>query len=83
MTQIILGLIALVLTTTSCTTLLAGTTDPGKVQAIMQSTNAAGCIYTRASASPWASITTIIVGAWGDPRPSLTECWQQLPRDNP
>ena len=66
-----------------CAPLLAGTTDPGKIAAIMQATNAAGCIYTRASASPWASVTTILVGAWGEPRPSLEECWRQLPTENP
>jgi len=66
-----------------CAPLLTGTTDPAKISAIMQSTNAAGCIYARASAAPWASITTIIVGTWGDPRPSLQECWKQLPPELP
>lgn len=73
----------LVLTSSGCGPLLAGTTDPAKVGEIMKTTNAAGCIYTRASARPWASITTIVVGAWGEPRPNLQECWQQLPRENP
>jgi hypothetical protein len=68
---------------TSCGLLLTGSTDPAKVQAIMDSTNARGCIYARASATPWASASTILVGTWGDPPPSLKECWQTLPPATP
>ena len=68
---------------TSCGLLLTGSTDPAKVQAIMDSTKARGCIYARASATPWAAASTILVGTWGDPPPSLKECWQTLPPATP
>jgi len=68
---------------TSCGFLLTGSTDPGKVQAIMESTHARGCIYARASAEPWAKATTILVGTWGDPPPSMSECWDKLPPSAP
>lgn len=71
--------IAIAIACTACGFLLTGTTDPGKVQAIMDSTHARGCIYARASASPWASASTVLVGTWGDPPPSLEECWKNLP----
>ena len=63
----------------ACGFLLTGSTDPGKVQTIMDSTHARGCIYARASAQPWASATTVLVGTWGDPPPSMKECWTTLP----
>lgn len=69
--------------TTSCGFLLTGSTDPGKVQTIMDSTHARGCIYARASALPWASATTVLVGTWGDPPPSMSECWDKLPPSAP
>lgn len=69
--------------TSACSLLLTGSTDPAKVQTIMASTNARGCIYARASATPWASATVVLVGTWGDPAPSLQECWKQLPPDLP
>jgi len=63
----------------ACGFLLTGSTDPGKVQTIMDSTHARGCIYTRVSALPWASATTVLVGTWGDPPPTMKECWSTLP----
>jgi len=63
----------------ACGFLLTGSTDPGKVQTIMDSTHARGCIYTRVSAQPWASATTVLVGTWGDPPPTMKECWTTLP----
>lgn len=68
---------------TACGFLLTGSTDPGKVQTIMDSTHARGCIYARASALPWASATTVLVGTWGDPPPSMKECWSTLPPSSP
>lgn len=62
-----------------CALLLTGSTDPAKVAAIMDSVNARGCIFARASATPWASATTVIVGTWGEPAPDLATCWEQLP----
>jgi len=76
-------LIALIVALSGCATLLTGTTDPGQVKAIMESTNARGCIYARVSATPWASATTVVVGTWGDPPPSLEECWKGLPTGIP
>jgi hypothetical protein len=70
---------ATVLLLTGCGFLLTGTTDPAQVQPIMQSTNARGCIYTRASAAPWAQVTTILVGTWGQDPPPYQACWQGLP----
>jgi hypothetical protein len=75
--------IALIVALTGCGLLLTGSTDPGKVQAIMDSTHARGCIYARASAAPWASATTILVGTWGEPPPTLEECWKTLPPNLP
>jgi len=69
--------------TTACAPLLTGTTDPAQIKSIMESTNARGCIYARVSATPWASATTVIVGTWGDPPPSLEECWKGLPAGIP
>jgi len=63
----------------ACGFLLTGSTDPGKVKTIMDSTHARGCIYTRVSAQPWASATTVLVGTWGDPPPTMKECWTTLP----
>jgi hypothetical protein len=66
-----------------CAPLITGTNDPAKVKEIMQSTNARGCIYARASATPWAQATTIIVGTWGTDGPKFSECWQGLPAGVP
>ena len=58
--------------TTSC----ASTSDAKK---LMDSTNARGCLYSRASATPWAQATIIVVGTWGENPPTYAECWQGLP----
>ena len=76
---LIAAVIALTLLLHGCAPLLTGTTDPGKVAAIMESTNARGCIFTRASASPWASAVIYLMGTWGDPAPELERCWKVLP----
>jgi hypothetical protein len=73
----------LALLASACGLILTGSNDPAKVQAIMDSTHARGCIYARASATPWASATTVLVGTWGDPPPSLDECWKTLPPTMP
>ena len=66
-----------------CAPMLAGTTDPGKIQTIMDSTHARGCIYTRASASPWASVVTYLIGTFGDPPQPIADCWKALPPASP
>jgi len=62
-----------------CAPLLTGTTDPAQVKSIMESTNARGCIYARASAAPWAQATTIIIGTWGQDGPRFEDCWKGIP----
>jgi len=64
---------------TGCAPLLTGTTDPAQVKAIMESTNARGCIYARASAAPWAQATTVIIGTWGQDGPRFEDCWKGIP----
>lgn len=76
-------ILLLVLVLSSCAFLLTGSNDPAKVQTIMDSTHSRGCIYARASANPWASATVVLVGTFGDPPPTLTECWKQLPPELP
>lgn len=66
-----------------CAPLLTGTNDPAKVQTIMDSTHARGCIYSRASAKPWVSATVVLVGTFGEPPPTMAECWKQLPPELP
>jgi hypothetical protein len=75
--------LALCLSTTACGLLLTGSTDPGRVQSIMDSTHARGCIYSRVSATPWVSAVTVLVGTWGDPPPTMKECWSTLPPASP
>jgi hypothetical protein len=77
--KIIFAALAALSLCASCGYLLTGSTDPAKVEKIMDSTHARGCIYARASATPWASASTVLVGTWGDPPPSLEECWKNLP----
>jgi len=62
-----------------CAPLIAGTSDPAHVKTIMQATHARGCIYARASAAPWAQVTTILVGTWGKDAPTYEDCWKGLP----
>jgi len=78
---VINALAALMLT--GCALLLTGTSDPAKIQTIMDSTKARGCIYSRASAKPWVSATVVLVGTFGDPPPTMAECWKQLPPELP
>jgi len=66
-----------------CGFLLTGSTDPASVKAIMESVHARGCVYARASAAPWVSAVTVLVGTWGDPPPPFQECWAQLPPMSP
>lgn len=54
-------------------------TDVSQQRAIMEQQNARGCIYFRANALPWASVTTLLVGTWGQEPPSYAECWKGLP----
>jgi hypothetical protein len=82
-TLILLLILPALIGYTACGFLLTGSTDPGKVQTIMDSTHARGCIYTRVSAQPWASATTVLVGTWGDPPPTMKECWTTLPPSAP
>ena len=63
----------------ACGFLLTGKTDAGQIQQIMDAIDARGCIYFRASATPYASAGTLIVGTWGTPPLLLSECWQALP----
>jgi len=56
-------------------------TDTTQQVAIMAQQNARGCVYLRANAAPWANVTTIIVGTWGQDPPSYTECWKGLPAE--
>lgn len=56
-------------------------TDTTQQVAIMAQQNARGCVYLRANAAPWASVTTIIVGTWGQDPPSYAECWRDLPAE--
>jgi len=66
-----------------CAPLIAGTSDPAHVKTIMQATHARGCIYARASAAPWAQVTTILVGTWGEKAPTYEDCWKGLPAGIP
>jgi len=74
---------ATVLIMAGCAPLLTGTSDPGKIQTIMDSTKARGCIYSRASAKPWVSATVVLVGTFGEPPPTMAECWKHLPPELP
>ena len=56
-------------------------TDTTQQIAIMQQQNARGCVYLRANAQPWASVTTIIVATFGQAPPTYEQCWQGLPRE--
>lgn len=58
-------------------------TDTSQQAAIMQQQNARDCVYFKANAAPWAQVTTIIVGTWGQNPPSYAECWQGLPAGIP
>jgi len=83
---LICGIIAVVIIALmlhGCATLLTGTNDPAKVEAIMNSTHIRGCVYTRASGTPWASVVTYLVGTFGEPQPSLDECRKTLPPNSP
>jgi len=75
--------IAVLVLINGCALLLTGTTDPAKVEAIMSSTNARGCVYARASATPWASVVTYLVGSFGEPAPLFEDCWRALPPSSP
>jgi hypothetical protein len=55
----------------------------GDVKDIMAQENARGCIYVRASATPWAQATMLVVGTWGQDPPPYAECWKGLPAGVP
>ena len=74
---------AVVVLCAGCGFLLTGTTDPAAVKAIMDSIHARGCLYARASAAPWASAVTVIVGTWGQPAPELDQCFKSTPTGIP
>lgn len=66
-----------------CAPLLTGSTDPKDIRDIMQTQNARGCLYARASATPWAQATIIVIGTWGPDPPPYEQCWQGLPSGIP
>jgi hypothetical protein len=83
---IIAGLAALCLLLSGCSglgILQNPATDTTQQTAIMAQQNARGCIYFKANAAPWASVTTILVGTWGSSPPSYAECWKGLPAGMP
>lgn len=56
-------------------------TDTTQQLAIMQQQNSRGCVFLRANAQPWANVTTILVGTFGQSPPTYEQCWQGLPRE--
>lgn len=73
-------LIALaMLSLTACGPLLTGSSDPDAIKAIMQSTDARGCIAHRNHTEQFLRSDTYVIGTWGTPPPELAECiraWQ-------
>jgi len=76
-------LLGLLLLLTSSAQLLTGTSDPAKIESIINSTHMRGCVYTRASGLPWASVTSILIGTWGDPPMDIDTCWRAAPMGLP
>lgn len=70
---------AAILALTSCGFLMTGSTDPAHVDMIMKATNARGCILARADAKPWAQVSALIFGTWGDDPPAQEDCWKGMP----
>ncbi len=58
-------------------------TNTAQQEAIMAQQNARGCVYFKANAQPWANVTTLLVGTWGQNPPTYAECWQGLPAGMP
>jgi len=66
-----------------CAPLLTGTASTSDALKVMKAENARGCIYVRASATPWAQATLLLVGTWGAKPPDYEECWKGLPAGIP
>jgi len=67
----------------ACAPLLTGTASTSDALKVMKAENARGCIYVRASATPWAQATLLLVGTWGAKPPEYSECWKGLPAGVP
>jgi hypothetical protein len=58
-------------------------TETTQQLAIMQQANARGCVYFKGNAAPWANVTTIVIGTWGQDPPTYADCWLGLPAGIP
>ncbi len=66
-----------------CARILTGTGSTEEALAIMREQNARGCIYAKGKAQPWADVTIIVVGTWGQEPPPYDQCWSGLPSGIP
>lgn len=48
-------------------------------ESIMRDTNARGCIFLRATATPVAGGGILLVGTWGPDPPAYRDCFDSLP----
>jgi hypothetical protein len=78
----LLGL-SLSLLLAGCGAMLTGSASSSDSLKVMAQENARGCIYIRASATPWAQATLILIGTWGQDPPLYSECWLGLPAGIP
>lgn len=51
----------------------------GNAESIMQDTNARGCLFLRATATPLAGGGLLLVGTWGPDPPPYRECFDSMP----
>ena len=62
-----------------CGAILTGSNEPETVRAVMNSTNARGCVAHRNHTEQFLRSDTYIIGTWGTPAPDLADCiksWQ-------
>lgn len=51
----------------------------GNAESIMQDSNARGCLFLRATATPLAGGGILLVGTWGPDPPPYRECFDSMP----
>lgn len=66
-----------------CAPLLTGTNSVEDALKVMREQNARGCLYLKGKAQPWADVTLMVVGTWGQEPPAYAECWTGLPTAAP
>lgn len=77
--RLLVGPFFLVMFLASLAALVIGGCYAGDAESIMRDSNARGCLFLRATATPLAGGGILLVGTWGPDPPPYRECFDSMP----